>query len=72
MKATLHYDNNNTAPVNAVLSQKKLHYIEFSHNGEIYIMGKNKLAQNGIIRVTDTNEKTLWSLNPKVNYKETP
>ena len=75
MKATIHYDNGHTYPVKAIFSdiynKKVLNHIQFTQNGTAYIIGKNKLAENGIIRVTkDSNEKTLWALNPEVNCAE--
>ncbi|MXV73453.1 hypothetical protein F4Z99_04140 [Candidatus Poribacteria bacterium] len=64
MKATIHYDNGNTAPVTAKMYTGGLHYIEFRYNGETYVLGHTKLAEHGIIQVTkDSNGKTLWSLN---------
>ena len=64
MKATIHYDNGDTAPVNARMYTGGLHYIEFKYNGERYVLGHTKLAEHGIIRVTArVNNKKLWSLN---------
>jgi len=64
MKATIHYDNGDTAHVNARMYKGGLQCIEFEYNGERYILWHTKLAEHGIIRVTARSSgKTLWSLN---------
>lgn len=63
MKATIHYDNGDTATVTARMCKIGLHYIEFLHNGEKYILGSPKLAEHGIIKVTTGKNRVLWSLN---------
>lgn len=71
MKATIHYDTGDIYPIIAWLIGVT-NYIKFYIKGEPYILGKEKLAETGIIRVTDADGKTLWSLNPEINSKETP
>ena len=64
MKATIHYDTGDTYPAIAWFNSVT-NYIKFYYKGEPYILGRDKLAENGIIRVTNTETgKTLWSLNP--------
>ena len=64
MKATIHYDTGDTYPVIAWFNSAT-NYIKFYYKGEPYILGRDKLAEHGIIRVTNTETgKTLWSLNP--------
>ena len=68
MKATIHYDTGDTSEASAIVSKisKILHYLEFIYKGKNYILGKHKLAEHGIVRITqNSGGKILWSLNPK-------
>ena len=63
MKATIHYDTGDTYPVVSYLIGVT-NYVKLYYKGQPYIIGRNKLAENGIIRVTaDADGETLWSLN---------
>ena len=63
MKATIHYDTGDTYPCIAWFN-KATNYIKFYYYGEPYVLGRSKLAETGIIRITaDKTGEVLWSLN---------